>query len=199
MNLEERIDAFVQLGKFLSGLSEESPAFMGKELGKLKSKIEECEIRNNWFTEDSINNSLLSLSNQLSSDNFNAWITSYNLSNSGEGKRVLLVMAGNIPLVGFHDFLSVIVSGNKAVVKLSSNDNILFQSCRRKDIALVYFLSNIEKNNLPKIHLRIFLPPNKRFKDFYFYLNKVYNFLQKKIFIYTEDGYKKDLISKEIK
>ena len=126
MNLEERIDAFVQLGKFLSGLSEESPAFMGKELGKLKSKIEECEIRNNWFTEDSINNSLLSLSNQLSSDNFNAWITSYNLSNSGEGKRVLLVMAGNIPLVGFHDFLSVIVSGNKAVVKLSSNDNILF-------------------------------------------------------------------------
>ena len=79
-----------------------------------------------------------------------------------------------------------------------SNDNIVFQSCRRKDIALVYFLSNVEKNNLPKIHLRIFLPPNKRFKDFYFYLNKLYNKLQKKIFIYTEDGYKKDLISKEI-
>lgn len=80
----------------------------------------------------------------------------------------------------------------------SSNDNILFQSCRRKDIALVYFLSNIEKYNLPKIHLRVFLPPNKRFKDFYFYLNKLYHVLQKKIFVYTEDGYKKDLISKEI-
>ena len=81
MNLEERIDAFVQLGKFLSGLSKESSTFMGGELEKLKSKIEECEIKNNWFTEDSVYNSLLSLSNQLSSDNFNAWITPYNLSN----------------------------------------------------------------------------------------------------------------------
>ena len=126
MNLEERIDTFVQLGKFLSGISEATPIFMGQELEKLKSKIEESEIKNHWFTEDSINNSLLSLSNQLSSDNFDAWLTPYNLSDLGEDKKVLLVMAGNIPLVGFHDFLSVIVSGNKAVVKLSSNDSVLF-------------------------------------------------------------------------
>ena len=92
---------------------------------KLKSKIEESEIKNHWFTEDSINNSLLSLSNQLSSDNFDAWLTPYNLSDLGEDKKVLLVMAGNIPLVGFHDFLSVLISGNKAVVKLSSNDSVL--------------------------------------------------------------------------
>ena len=85
-------------------------------------------------------------------------------------------------------------------VKLDFNlyDNIFFQSCRRKDIALVYFLANIEKNNLPKIHLRVFLPPNKRFKDFYFYLNKLKTNLQRNIFLYTEDGYKKDLMSKEI-
>ncbi len=80
----------------------------------------------------------------------------------------------------------------------NENDHIFFQSCRRKDIALVYFLSTIEQNNLPKIHLRIFLPPTKRFKDFYFYLNKLKNKLQDKIFLYTEDGYKKDLISEEI-
>ena len=78
------------------------------------------------------------------------------------------------------------------------NDNIIFQSCRRKDIALVYFLSSIEYYNLPKIHLRIFLPPNKRFKDFYFYLNKIKNKLQKKIYLYTEDGFKKNMISTEI-
>ena len=125
MNLVERIDTFVQLGKFLSGLSEETPTFMGQELEKLKSKITESEIKNHWFTEDSINNSLLSLSNQLSLDNFDAWLTPYNLSDLGEDKKVLLVMAGNIPLVGFHDFLSVLISGNKAVVKLSSNDSVL--------------------------------------------------------------------------
>ena len=48
------------------------------------------------------------------------------LSEFENNKKVLLVMAGNIPLVGFHDFMSVIISGNKAVVKLSSNDKVLF-------------------------------------------------------------------------
>tara|TARA_B100000035_G_C20951870_1_gene532329 strand:+ start:203 stop:1066 length:864 start_codon:yes stop_codon:yes gene_type:complete len=83
-------------------------------------------------------------------------------------------------------------------LNFNENDNIFFQSCRRKDVALVYFLSTIEQNNLPKIHLRIFLPPNKRFKDFYFYLKKLKKKLNSKIFLYTEDGFKKDLISKEI-
>jgi len=125
MNLEERIHTFVQLGRFISGFSEENPTFMKEELESLKGKIREAKVRNNWFTEDSIQNSLLALSEQLSAENFDAWLTPYNLSDLGENKKVLLVMAGNIPLVGFHDFLSVIVSGNKAVVKLSSNDSVL--------------------------------------------------------------------------
>jgi hypothetical protein len=125
MNLEERIHTFVQLGRFISGLWEENPTFLKEELESLKGKIREAKVRNNWFTEDSIQNSLLALSEQLSAENFDAWLTPYNLSDLGEDKKVLLVMAGNIPLVGFHDFLSVIVSGNKAVVKLSSNDSVL--------------------------------------------------------------------------
>ena len=83
-------------------------------------------------------------------------------------------------------------------LNFNQNDDIFFQSCRRKDVALAYFLSTIEKNNLPKIHLRVFLPPNKRFKDFYFYLKKLKNNMQHKIFLYTEDGYKKDLMSNEM-
>lgn len=87
---------------------------------------------------------------------------------------------------------------NYVKLNFNQNDDIFFQSCRRKDVALVYFLSTIEKNNLPKIHLRVFLPPNKRFKDFYFYLKKFKKNMQQKIFLYTEDGYKKDLMSKEL-
>ena len=83
-------------------------------------------------------------------------------------------------------------------LNFKNNDNIIFQSCRRKDIALVYFFSTIEFDNLPKIHLRVFLPPNKRFKDFYFYLRKIKNNLQKNIYLYTEDGFKKNMISNEI-
>ena len=81
---------------------------------------------------------------------------------------------------------------------LNENDHILVQSCRRKDISCVYFFSNIEKV-FPKIHLRVFYPPKKRFKSFYFYLSKIENFMKEnKIFLYTEHGYKEELIKNEI-
>ena len=81
---------------------------------------------------------------------------------------------------------------------LNENDHILVQSCRRKDISCIYFFSNIEKI-FPKIHLRVFYPPKKRFKSFYFYLSKIENFMkEKKIFLYTEQGYKEDLFKNEI-
>jgi hypothetical protein len=82
---------------------------------------------------------------------------------------------------------------------LSENDHILVQSCRRKDISCIYFFANIEKL-FPKIHLRIFYPPKKRFKSFYFYLSKIEDFVKKnKIFLYTEHGYKENLIKNEMR
>jgi len=73
----------------------------------------------------------------------------------------------------------------------NSNDDIIFQSCRRKDLSLIYFLSCIENKNLPKIHVRVFHLPNKRFKGFYFYIKLMKNQITKgKIFLYTEKGFK---------
>ena len=126
MKLKDRIDSFVKLGKFLSQLDQDTTDFLLHKLEVLKIKIKEAEISNNWFTNESVLNSLRALSCQMLEENFDAWITPYNLSETDNKKRVLIVMAGNIPLVGFHDFMSVIISGNKAVVKLSSNDKVLF-------------------------------------------------------------------------
>ena len=126
MNLKERTQTFVDLGVFLKDFKEGNDNLLSDEFEKLRSKIHESEVKNNWFTKDNIEKSLLSISNQLTQDNINSWLTPYNLSDIEEKKKVLLVMAGNIPLVGFHDFLSVVISGNIAVVKLSSNDNVLF-------------------------------------------------------------------------
>ena len=126
MKLKDRINSFVKLGKFLSQLDQDSADFLSHELEVLKIKIKEAEISNNWFTQESVLNSLKALSYQMLEENFYAWINPYNLSEIDNKKKVLIVMAGNIPLVGFHDFISVIISGNKAVVKLSSNDKILF-------------------------------------------------------------------------
>ena len=62
-----------------------------------------------------------SWSNLLTNNNINKWMSSYGLSNV-KPKNVAIIMAGNIPLVGFHDFLSVFVSGHNVIVKQSSND-----------------------------------------------------------------------------
>ena len=78
------------------------------------------------------------------------------------------------------------------------NDDIIFQSCRRKDMALIFFLYNLEKEQLPKIHIRIFHLPKKRFKDFNFYLDKIKETIEKRVFIYTEEGYKKKFLVREL-
>ncbi len=86
-------------------------------------------------------------------------------------------------------------------LNLSKNDNVFFQTARRKDLALVYFLIKINKHH-PKFHIRVMLPPKIKFKGFFFYLNKLKSEMNnKKIFVYVWSDYnykyfKKNSISK---
>ena len=87
---------------------------------------------------------------------------------------------------------------NYIKLNFNSSDDIIFQSCRRKDMALIFFIFNIEKFRLPKIHIRIFHLPKRRFKDFYFYFNKIKDGAKKNIFLYTEEGKKKNSLMNEL-
>ena len=58
---------------------------------------------------------------------FSAWLSPYKLKEVASPKKILIIMAGNIPLVGFHDFLTVLISGHKVVIKMSSTDNVLLR------------------------------------------------------------------------
>ena len=78
---------------------------------------------NGWFTKENVRGSLLKLGSSLIYSDLLNWSSSYTFSN--EPRTIAVIMAGNIPLVGFHDFLSVLVSGNKIVAKLSSDDKTL--------------------------------------------------------------------------
>lgn len=78
---------------------------------------------NGWFTAHNVRQSLLNLGLQLTKEGLTIWSANYSFSKSP--KRVAIIMAGNIPLVGFHDFLCVLMSGNTAVCKLSSDDKLL--------------------------------------------------------------------------
>jgi len=130
MNLEQRINAFLKLGSFLSQFTDDRPEqkndiphndlFFDGFLHQLKLAKE----HNGWFTESNIKFSICNWSNALTQPNFDTWLNSYDFNNSSS-KNIAIIMAGNIPLVGFHDFLSVLISGHKVIVKLSSNDKQL--------------------------------------------------------------------------
>ena len=63
--------------------------------------------------------------NNLMKKNLNEWLLPYSLSTNNTHKTVAVIMAGNIPLVGFHDFVAALLSGNRVLAKCSSSDNIL--------------------------------------------------------------------------
>lgn len=127
MQLQQRINAFQKLGTFLAELSlANSPH---------SEILQTAQDHNRWFTLDNIRFALYSWSEALSKENIEKWLSSY-LFLEKEPKTVAIIMAGNIPLVGFHDFISVLISGNKVLGKLSSNDKILLPFLTQKLIEI---------------------------------------------------------------
>ena len=115
MNQEELIDAFVELGEVLSRPS--SP---------LDEAIRQSYLHNNWFTEENSRLAIDAIVKKfLQKEKLNEWLDKYDFPKQKKEKNIGLVMAGNIPLVGFHDFLCVLLSGNIAQIKLSSKDKFL--------------------------------------------------------------------------
>ena len=148
MNLKERIQAFSKLGSYFSnGLDDD-----------LIQKLKEAEIRNPWFTIENQKQALNTWGEQLTNENLNAWLLPYYLTDSKKAKNVLIIMAGNIPLVGFHDLLSVFVSGNNAIIKLSSDDNVLLPFIIKKLIEInpefkqkIRFVEEIKKKKMDAV------------------------------------------------
>lgn len=93
------------------------------EYEQLQTVINRQVSYNGWFTKENVRRSLFELGSRLSESELQDWASQYAFAESP--KKVLIVMAGNIPLVGFHDFLSVLISGNSAACKLSSDDKTL--------------------------------------------------------------------------
>ena len=129
-SIQNRIEAFSKLGDFLSQFStkgiekKEDIPFNELFFDGLKHQIKLAQENNSWFTKDNILNSLEIWSKSLNYNNLNNFTNSVNL-NKINRKTVAIVMAGNIPLVGFHDFLSVLISGHSVLVKQSSSDKHL--------------------------------------------------------------------------
>ena len=129
MEKQTIIIALNQLGKVLISLGENQP-WKDNSLGVTQEEFERFEYiiarqfaLNGWFTADSVRNALKSIGNDLTVEKLTAWTDKYQFASNP--KRVGVIMAGNIPLVGFHDFLCVLLSGHKITAKMSSDDKTL--------------------------------------------------------------------------
>jgi len=137
----EKKKCFIELGKFLSQFSLEqnskNEAVLHNDLffDSFVDLIHLSQSHNGWFTPEQVYHSVQSWAKALTEDNLNQWISQYDFSNI-EPKTVGLILAGNIPLVGFHDFLSVLISGHKVLVKTSSNDQHLIKFLAKYLIAV---------------------------------------------------------------
>ena len=141
MTLETKKSVFVELGKFLSQFSEnntlKNPTVLHNEtfFDAFIDLIHLSQSHNGWYTPENVYFSIHSWAEALTEENLNQWLLSYTIPIQ-ESKNVALILAGNIPLVGFHDFLSVLITGNNALVKTSSNDQHLLPFLAKYIIAV---------------------------------------------------------------
>ena len=98
--------------------------FLSEESDEINSWIDSAKNTNTWFTQAEIKRALSAWSESLKREQVENWVSAYDIKEV-EPKKIGLVLAGNIPMVGFHDVLTVLLSGHIAYIKLSSQDNVL--------------------------------------------------------------------------
>jgi hypothetical protein len=123
MELKERIESFAELGSQLRNAIEKDGT---EPFIKLHDSINNQQFKNGWFTPAYVTEAIRAIGNSLTSENLWKWTGMYpELTDKRKPYTAGVIMAGNIPLVGFHDFLSVLITGNNLAVKTSSKDSDL--------------------------------------------------------------------------
>jgi len=163
MDLQQRINLMVQLGKFMLSNDEEW------------QEVKDKAIRMNaWFTEDFVNLSVTNIANQfLQADTLTSWASKYAVKDLQDApKNVGVIMAGNIPLVGFHDFLCVFVSGHQQTIKASSKDDVLIKFLVKKlyewEITIQNYVSFAENLKICDAYIATGSNNSSRYFDYYF-------------------------------
>ncbi len=187
MDLNQRIDTLVALGKELENISDE--------------KLNEAYLHNKWFVIDNIRKSLTAIKNNfLNQEKLEDWVSVYKISDTDTNKKIGIIMAGNIPLVGFHDLLCVFISGHTAIIKLSSKDEILM-----KHIIKLFHKINpktkdliIEKERLKDIDAIIATGSNNSYRYFEYYFGKLPHIIRKNrngVAVLTGDESEEDIVN----
>jgi len=184
MTLKQKINSFVNFGSFMLEVLE-NKKFINPKLtdysDKLKNLILTEHYHNQWFTPDSVKYALTEWGNNLTQIFFDIWLSKYNFEEE-QLKRVAVIMAGNLPMVGFHDFLCVLITGNIFIGKLSQKDNNIIKLLA--DI-LIYIEPQFENRifwheyKITDFELVIATGSNNSSRYFDFYFAKYPNIIRK--------------------
>ncbi len=124
MTLKQRIKGFTEVGGFIQRHFSGEPLPSENTLHEgLNKVIEIAHTYNNWFIPKYVNDAISSIGSYLNEKDLSLF--SSTLQEPKTAKTVAVIAAGNIPMVGFHDVLCVLLSGHKCLIKMSSDDNVL--------------------------------------------------------------------------
>jgi len=143
MNVKQRIDLLVRLGEYMQ---------RDKEAWQQAKQL--AYLWNKWFIPEFIDTAVDNIVKEfLKKDKLERFVQQYHVEDTATNvKTIGVVMAGNIPLVGFHDFISVFISGNKLMIKPSSKDDVLLKHLVNKliewdsEVAQVVIFAEVLKN-----------------------------------------------------
>ena len=194
MDLNKRIEAFDKLGEFLkwfcrntsiNNINGDDKPFLNKyEDWKilLEKQIRKSEKYNPWFTTENTIYALKNISSILEHNKLKKWTDSYDLDDSIKTPLIIaVVLAGNIPLVGFSDFLCVLISGNVFYAKMSSKDNELLPLIKEILVDIEQdFESRIIfcEENLSDFDAVIATGSNNTSRYFEYYFSKYHNIIR---------------------
>lgn len=187
MKLSDRISAFSKLSTFLLAVTQNQKEiieeYLFSDFNEFKQLISELHIHNPWFTENFVSTQLQSLALSSTKPKLEKWLTKYkNIIDRQESKKVGVIMAGNIPFVGFHDFISVLITGHTLIIKLSSKDQKLPKQIIKTLLKIEPQFNNkiiIVEQKLSDFEAIIATGSNNTARYFKYYFSKVPSIIRK--------------------
>jgi hypothetical protein len=170
LKTQQLVNAFLALGEYLLNPDDQ-----------LLTIIESEHHYNPWFTPENVKRAVISIAKSLNAADLTAWLSKYQIDTNVGGKKIGLILAGNIPLVGFHDVLCVLATGNYALIKASAQDSRLIIYILNKLVEIEQVFSNqysfVER--LENFDAVIATGSNNTSRYFEYYFSKVPHIIRK--------------------
>ncbi len=172
IQLEKRVVALVAAGK----------RFSNKESPEVQAAKRKAELENPWFTQESIERAIHGITSEFANQaKLESWLSKYNLKETPDAKKLGLVLAGNIPMVGMHDLICGFLAGHNMHIKFSDKDKVL------TPLFIKYLTEELpecslqfeERERLNEVDMVIATGSNNSSRYFDYYFGKIPNIIRK--------------------